>query len=367
MSQARILIMAGGTGGHVFPALAVARELRARGAEVSWLGTRRGLEAEVVPAAGFDIDFISIAGLRGKGIAGWMLAPWRLSKALFQALAVIRERKPTAVLGMGGFVTGPGGVAAKLLGRPLVIHEQNAIAGLTNRLLSHLADHVLEAFPSAFTGARVEQTGNPVRSDIMQLAAPEQRYADREGPIRLFVLGGSLGAMFFNETLPQALALLPEGMRPVVRHQCGKRHPEVTQKNYAEAGVEVELLPFIDDMAAMYAWADLVLCRAGALTVSELAVAGVPALLVPFPFAVDDHQTANGRYLSEAGAAQLLQQHELDAPRLAELLKVYCEEPQQGRARLLAMAKQASKLAKPEATQRVADICVAVGVKEKTE
>jgi len=367
MSQSRILIMAGGTGGHVFPALAVARELMARGAEVSWLGTRRGLEAEVVPAAGIEIDYISIAGLRGNGVVGWLAAPWRLSKALLQALGVMRKRKPTAVLGMGGFVTGPGGVAAKLLGRPLIIHEQNAIAGLTNRLLSHLADHVLEAFPSAFSGPRVEQTGNPVRSDIMQLSTPEQRFADREGQIRLFVLGGSLGAMFFNETLPQALAMLPEGIRPLVRHQCGKRNPEVTAQHYAKAGVEVELLPFIDDMAAMYEWADLVLCRAGALTVSELAAAGVPALLVPFPFAVDDHQTANGRYLSEAGAAQLLQQCELDAARLADLLKAYCEEPQQGRARLLEMAKQARNLAKPEATQRVANICLAAGMKEKTE
>jgi UDP-N-acetylglucosamine--N-acetylmuramyl-(pentapeptide) pyrophosphoryl-undecaprenol N-acetylglucosamine transferase len=367
MSRQHILIMAGGTGGHVFPALAVARELMARGAEVSWLGTRRGLEAEVVPAAGIAIDYISISGLRGKGLSGWLLAPWRLNVALLQALNVLRKRRPTAVLGMGGFVTGPGGVAAKLLGRQLIIHEQNAVAGLTNRLLSHIADSVLEAFPSAFSGAQVEQTGNPVRSDILGLPAPEARYASREGRIRLFVLGGSLGASFFNETLPRALAMLPEASRPEVRHQCGKRHPEATRRHYTEAGVEAELLPFIDDMAAMYEWADLVLCRAGALTVSELAAVGMPALLVPFPYAVDDHQTANGRYLAEAGAAQLLPQAELDAERLAEVLRGYCAEPEKGRAALLAMARQAHKLAKPEATQRVADICLAAGDKESME
>lgn len=365
MSQPRILIMAGGTGGHVFPALAVARELQSRGAEISWLGTRRGLEADVVPAAGIEIDYISIAGLRGKGMAGWLLAPWRLSKALIQAIAIMRKRRPAAVLGMGGFVTGPGGVAAKLLGCPLVIHEQNAVAGLTNRLLSRIADRVLEAFHGAFRISGVEQTGNPVRSDIMQLPSPEQRYGDRKGPIRLFVLGGSLGAMFFNETLPKALAILPESIRPEVRHQCGKRNPEVTQRNYENAGVEAELLPFIDDMAAMYGWADLVLCRSGALTVSELAIAGLPALLVPYPHAVDDHQSANGRYLSDAGAAELLPQNGLSAETLATVLKRYCESPEQGRSVLLDMAEKAKKLAKPEATLTVANICIAAGAEEK--
>ncbi|MCW8991789.1 MAG: undecaprenyldiphospho-muramoylpentapeptide beta-N-acetylglucosaminyltransferase, partial [Gammaproteobacteria bacterium] len=273
MSSGHILIMAGGTGGHVFPALAVAEGLRARGIAVSWLGTQRGLESELVPAAGFPIDYIRIAGLRGKGLAGWLLAPWRLSVALVQALGVIRRRQPGLVLGMGGFVTGPGGVAARLTGRPLVIHEQNAIAGLTNRWLARIANRVLEAFPDTFVGRHVQHTGNPVRSDIMQLATPQQRYAGRQGPLRLFVLGGSLGAMVFNQTLPAALARLPEAMRPQVRHQTGKRNLEVTRRHYAEAGVDAELLPFIDDMAAMYEWADLVLCRAGALTVSELAMA----------------------------------------------------------------------------------------------
>lgn len=365
MNGARILIMAGGTGGHVFPALAVARELKARGAEVSWLGTRRGLEAEVVPAAGLPIDYISIAGLRGKGLAGWLFAPWRLSVALVQALRIVGRVQPTAVLGMGGFVTGPGGVAAKLRGRPLIIHEQNAVAGLTNRLLSRIANQVLEAFPAVFTGKKVQHTGNPVRRDIMQMAMPAERYAQRQGRIRLFVLGGSLGAMVFNETLPRALAMLPEASRPEVRHQTGKRNLEHTQQQYAAAGVEAELLPFIDDMAAAYAWSDLVLCRAGALTVSELAVAGLPALLVPYPYAVDDHQSANGRYLAEAGAAELLPQASLSAESLAEVLRAYCEAPERGRQRLLEMAEKARQLAKPEATQRVVEICLAAGKEEK--
>lgn len=365
MSSARILIMAGGTGGHVFPALAVARELKARGAEVSWLGTRRGLEAEVVPAAGLPIDYISIAGLRGKGLAGWLLAPWRLAVALVQAMRILGKRRPTAVLGMGGFVTGPGGVAAKLSGRPLIIHEQNAVAGLTNRLLSRIADQVLEAFPAAFHGEKVQLTGNPVRSDIMQLAEPAERYPRRQGPIHLFVLGGSLGAMVFNETLPKALAMLPEAIRPEVRHQTGKRNLELTRQRYNEAGIEAELLPFIEDMAGAYAWADLVLCRSGALTVSELAVAGLPALLVPYPHAVDDHQSANGRFLADAGAAELLPQSTLSAESLAGVLQSYCEAPERGRKRLLEMALRARRLAKPDATQRVVEICIVAGTKEE--
>lgn len=294
-----------------------------------------------------------------------MLAPWRLSVALVQALAILRRRKPDIVLGMGGFVTGPGGVAARLTGRALIIHEQNAIAGLTNRLLSRIATRVLEAFPDTFVGRNVYYTGNPVRSDIMQLAVPDERYTQHQGPIRLFVLGGSLGAMVFNQTLPRALAELPDSMRPVVRHQTGKKNLEVTGKHYAEAGVEAELLPFIDDMAAMYEWADLVLCRAGALTVSELAVAGVPALLVPFPYAVDDHQSANAHYLADEGAARLVPQTTMSKQVLADLLREFCEEPQQGRETLQAMAKRARMLAKPEATAEVVELCLASVAEER--
>lgn len=360
MSGARILIMAAGTGGHVFPALAVAHYLTERGHEVSWLGTQRGMEAELVPANGFEIDTISIAGLRGNGLSGWLVAPLRISRAIIQTLGVVRRRQPDAVLGMGGFVTGPGGVAAKLSGRPLLIHEQNAIAGLTNRLLSRIANRVLEAFPNTFSGTNVSHTGNPVRSDIAALAAPAVRFAGREGRLRLLVVGGSLGALALNEMIPQALAAILEEQRPEVHHQCGKRHYDVTIAAYEKAGVKGEVMSFIDDMAAQYAWADLVICRAGALTVSELALAGVASILVPYPYAVDDHQTANGGFLVEQGAAQLVQQRELSAESLAEMLNGFCGDRVAGRKQLLAMAENARRLATPEATAEVAAACLAL-------
>lgn len=366
MSSKRIMIMAGGTGGHVFPALAVAHELKSRGVEVSWLGTRRGIESELIPAAGFPIDYITISGLRGKGLGGWLLAPLRLFVALVQALAVLRRRKPGAVLGMGGFVTGPGGIATKLTGRALLIHEQNAIAGLTNRLLSPLADQVLEGFPDTFSGRHVQYTGNPVRKDIMQIAAPGERYAKHDGPIRLFVFGGSLGAMVFNQIVPGALAQLPENIRPVVRHQTGKKKLETTRENYTAAGVEAETMAFVDDMAAMYEWADVVLCRAGALTVSELAMAGVPALLVPYPYAVDDHQSANARYLADNDAARLIPQTAMDEQSLSALLREFCEAPEEGREVLREMANHARAMAKPEATETVVEACLSLAKEEKT-
>ncbi len=360
MNGMRILIMAGGTGGHVFPALAVARELGARGVEVSWLGTRQGLEAELVPAAGFPIDYIAVSGLRGKGAVGWLLAPLRLLRALGQALRILRQRRPAAVLGMGGFVTGPGGVGARLLRLPLVIHEQNAVAGLTNRLLAPLASQVLEAFPGSVgtRGARV--TGNPVRAEIASLPVPEERAAGRAARLRVLVLGGSLGAAALNETVPAAIARLPEALRPQVRHQAGKRNIDQARTAYARAAVEAEVMPFLDDMAEAYGWADLVICRAGALTIGELAAAGLPALLVPFPFAVDDHQTRNAAFLSTAGAAELLPQQRLDAEQLAERLTGYAEDAARGRLRLLEMAGRARALARPEATASVADACLAV-------
>lgn len=360
MSRGRIIIMAGGTGGHVYPGLAVAEALRERGIEVSWLGTRRGLEAQLVPKAGFAIDYIAIAGLRGKGVAGWLSAPLRLTIALVQAIGVMWRRRPAAVLGMGGFVTGPGGVAAKLLGKALLIHEQNAVAGLTNRWLSRIADAVLEAFPGTFAPkAYVMHTGNPVRAAIAAVAEPAQRYAQRSGPLRLFVVGGSLGAQALNETVPQAVALLPQELRPLIRHQTGQKNFNTAQQAYARAGVQGELLAYVDDMAAMYEWADLVICRAGALTVSELAAAGVPALLVPYPHAVDDHQTVNGHYLTNAGAALLMQQNELDAQRLAGLINEFCSDAASGRQRLRAMAEAARALGRPAATAEVVAHCLA--------
>ena len=346
----RVMIMAGGTGGHVFPALAVAAELRERGAEVFWLGTRQGLEAKVVPAAGIGMEWVSVSGLRGKGWAAWLLAPWRLLWASLQVLAVMLRRRPVVVLGMGGFVTGPGGVMTWLLRKPLVIHEQNAIAGLTNRLLAPLALRVLEAFPGTFHGKHITHTGNPVRRAIAALPVPEERFNGRDGALRLLVLGGSLGARALNEVVPAALAQLPS--RPEVWHQAGSRNLEETLEHYRAAAVTARVEPFIDDMADAYGWADLVVCRAGALTVAELAAAGVGAILVPYPHAVDDHQTHNAAYLSDAGAALVVQQREFTRDRLCELLATLVD-----RSRLLAMAQAARDLAQPQAAATVAALC----------
>lgn len=353
MSVRPILIMAGGTGGHVFPGLAVAEFLRDAGEEVEWLGTARGLEARVVPAAGFPLHTLPVTGLRGKGAVHWLLAPWRLGIALWSALLLMMRLKPRAVLGLGGFASGPGGLMAAALSIPLVIHEQNAIAGLTNRWLSRVADRVLEAFPGTFPDkARARHTGNPVRAKIAGLLAPELRFLGREGPLRVLVLGGSLGALALNETVPAALARLPAEVRPLVRHQAGERTLEQARKAYAAAGVEAQLSAFIDDMPAAYAWADVVICRAGALTVSELAAAGLGAFLIPYPHATDDHQSANARFLTRAGAAVLIPQGEFDAKRLAAELSVM------DRTRALAMAEAARTLAMPDATAAVAHTCL---------
>lgn len=357
----RVLIMAGGTGGHVFPALAVADELRARGADVIWLGTRAGLEADIVPAAGIDMEWITIRGLRGKGWLGWLLAPLRILVAMAQTLAVMLRRRPMAVLGMGGFVTGPGGVVSWLLRKPLLIHEQNAVAGLTNRLLAPLANHVMAAFPGLLSQRRNGvTTGNPVRAAIASLAAPAERFAARSGALRLLVLGGSLGAEALNGAVPEALAALPAAARPQVWHQAGKRHAERTQARYREHAVDGRVEPFIADMAAAYGWADLVICRAGALTVAELAAAGVGSILVPYPHAVDDHQTRNAACLVDAGAALLLPQSTLTGATLAQLLGRFCGTPHNGdgRPRLLDMANAARRLARPDAAASVAALCL---------
>lgn len=352
----KILIMAGGTGGHVYPALAVAAELSARGAEIVWMGTRAGLEARVVPAAGYPIEWIGVSGLRGKGWSTWLAAPWRLLLALAQALAAVRRTAPQVVLGMGGFASGPGGLAAWLLRRPLVVHEQNAVAGLTNRLLARLARSVLEAFPGSFpANRRTRCVGNPVRADILALPAPAQRLADRTGRARLLVLGGSGGALTINTLVPAALARLDEAQRPEVRHQAG-RTLEAARAAYREQGVDADVTPYIDDMAAAYAWADLVVCRSGALTVAELAAAGLGALLIPYPYAVDDHQRVNGEYLTARGAAELIPQAELDAGRLAARLSELCGD----RGQLRRMAAAARGAAWPRATAEIADACLEV-------
>ena len=348
-----VLIMAGGTGGHVYPALAVARELLRAEVPVIWLGTRAGLEARVIPAAGIPIQWIRVSGLRGKGIARRLAAPFMLALALWQALIVMLRVRPGAVLGMGGFVTGPGGLMAWLLRRPLLIHEQNSIAGLTNRWLARLATQVMAGFPGALPKAI--HTGNPVRADIAALPPPEERLAGRSGRLHLLVLGGSLGAQALNDGVPAALAELDASARPEVLHQTGTRNLEATQAAYQAAGQEARLEPFIEDMAAAYAWADLVVCRAGALTVAELAAAGIGSVLVPYPHAVDDHQTGNARYLADADAAVILPQTELRATRLAELLRDFVA----GRDRLLAMARAARALARPNAAQQVTRLCLA--------
>lgn len=355
MSSKRFLIMAGGTGGHVFPALATARLLQSRGHSVHWLGSVGGMEARLIGETDISLSLISISGLRGKSRLTLLSAPFRLVRGLWQALAVLRTTRPDCVLGMGGFVTGPGGLAAWLTRKPLVVHEQNAVAGLTNRLLARFADTVLEAFPNSFGADTVTRcTGNPVRTDVAALAPPEERLAGRSGRMRLLVIGGSLGALAINQCLPDALAKLAADVRPEVRHQCGERHLQTTREAYEACAVEARIEPFISDMAQAYAWADLVVCRAGALTIAELCAAGLGAILVPFPHAVDDHQTHNAAYMVQAKAAVLMPQNKLTADVLADTLNGLVTD----RAKVLEMAQAARTLARPDATERVVNYCL---------
>ena len=379
-----ILIMAGGTGGHIMPGLAVADVLRAQGWRVTWLGAPNSMEAELVPRHGYDMTWVNFSGLRGKGLPRLLLLPFTLLRALGQSAAAMFRHRPDVVLGMGGYITFPGGLMAALLRRPLVIHEQNSIAGLSNRVLAHLAKRVLSGFPDVMPKAI--WCGNPVRSSIAALPEPQQRYSARSGKLNVLVVGGSLGAKALNEALPQALALLSKERPPLpvpaggipaasdskaagtgetgeganeslreslfnVVHQTGKQHFAAVQQLYRQAAVQADIQPFLDDMAACYANADVVICRAGALTIAELAAAGVASILIPFPFAVDDHQTHNARFLSERSAALLLPQSELSAEKLAQLLRELTRE------KLLAMAQQARSVAKPDAAQRVAQVC----------
>lgn len=351
----KIMIAAGGTGGHVFPGLAVAQVLRARGHEVVWMGTPDSFESRTVPKHGIEVRFVRVKGLRGKGALSWLGAPLRLLRALRDASAVLRAERPDVMLGMGGFAAGPGGLAAWLSRRPLVIHEQNSIAGLTNRLLARFAGRVLEAFPDTFgdTFERAETVGNPVRPGFAELADPAQRIGARGGAAQLLVIGGSLGAKALNEMVPAALALMPEAQRPRVRHQGG-RTVEAAQAAYAKHAVQGEVSTFIEDMPAAYAWADLVICRAGASTIAELAAAGCAALLVPFPYAVDDHQTRNGQYLVDAGAALMVPEHMLSPELLAEMLGGLLARREQ----LVAMGQAARKAAWPDAVNTIANVCL---------
>ncbi|MGH8184824.1 MAG: undecaprenyldiphospho-muramoylpentapeptide beta-N-acetylglucosaminyltransferase [Rhodanobacteraceae bacterium] len=355
--QAPVLIMAGGTGGHIFPGLAVAAALRARDVPVLWLGAEGGMENRIVPEHHIDLRTLRVRGLRGKGIAQRLAAPWMLARALIGAWRVLREIKPCSVLSLGGYVAGPGGIAAWLQRRPLLVHEQNRIAGFTNRVLARFARHVMSGFPDAFPAAlHAEWTGNPVRAEIAVLPPPSARFAGRAGAPRLLVLGGSLGARTLNTGLPSALALIPTERRPAVLHQCGNAHVEATRAAYARVDVAAKVEPFLADMAQAYAWADFVVCRAGALTLAELAAAGLGAILMPFPHAVDDHQTRNAEGFVAVGAAELLQDRDFDATRFAGMLERLLRDAD----KRLAMANAARTLAKPDAAEVIAQRCVEV-------
>lgn len=356
-----VLIMAGGTGGHVFPALAVANALRDRGIAVVWLGVPGSMESRLVPANGFPIEWLRVAGIRGKGLKTWVMAPLSIIRAVAQAVRVLRRVRPRSVLGAGGYVSGPGGIAAWLLRVPLLIHEQNAVPGLTNRWLARLATVVLEAFPGSFAlDVHARSIGNPVRADIAAVPPPAVRFAARANrgePSRLLVFGGSQGARRLNAVLPEALALMSAPNRPQVRHQTGERGLEETRNAYAKARVEAEVSPFIDDMSSAYAWADLAVCRAGAMTVAELQAAGLGAIFVPLAVATDDHQTKNADVMVRIGAARLIQERDLTPERLAECLV----ELLGNRASLLKMAEAARGVRVIDAAARLADLCIAPG------
>ncbi|MGJ8620420.1 MAG: undecaprenyldiphospho-muramoylpentapeptide beta-N-acetylglucosaminyltransferase [Methylophilaceae bacterium] len=353
LPKGTLMVMAGGTGGHVYPAIAVADYLYALGWKIVWLATEGGMESRLIENKPYHKAMITMRGVRGKGLVGWCLLPFKLLVAFKQSLSAMMKYQPNVVLGMGGFAAFPGGLMAKLLSKPLVIHEQNSVAGLTNKVLSHFANKVLAAFPAAF-GSKATLVGNPVRNDINQLDLPQSRYRARTGKLRLLVVGGSLGAAALNEVIPKAIANILEAERPEVVHQAGEKHIAILDTNYKNAGVAAETMAYIQDMASLYAWADVVICRAGALTVAELACVGVASVLVPFPYAVDDHQTTNAHYLSENGAAILIQQTELNVGRVNDLLSSLTRE------RCLEMAINARALAKPEATKDVANVCISL-------
>lgn len=350
MSRSKVaLIMAGGTGGHIFPGLAVADELRARGWQVHWLGAPGSMESRIVPPHGYPLELVTFGGVRGKGLLSLALLPLRLLRAFWQALGVVRRVQPDVVIGLGGYITFPGGMMAVLCGKPLVLHEQNAVAGLANKVLSGVADRVFTAFPGVF--AKGQWVGNPLRSAFLQQAEPAQRFAGRTGPLRLLVVGGSLGARALNEIVPQALAVLPADQRPVVTHQSGAAQIDALREHYARAGVEATLLPFIDDTATAFAQADVIVCRAGASTVTEIAAVGAAAMFVPFPSAVDDHQTRNARFLVDAGGGWLVQQSDLSAQNLAEMLL------KSERKTLVEIAEKAKKMQKIHAARELATAC----------
>jgi UDP-N-acetylglucosamine--N-acetylmuramyl-(pentapeptide) pyrophosphoryl-undecaprenol N-acetylglucosamine transferase len=359
MNQRPVLIMAGGTGGHVFPALSVAKVLRERGVPVVWLGVPGSMESRLVPANGFSIEWVRVKGIRGKGVAAWLMAPFRIVSAVVQAIAVLRRVRPRSVLGAGGYVSGPGGIAAWLLRVPLLIHEQNAIPGLTNRWLARIASQVLQGFPGSFDsklGARF--VGNPVRADIAAIPEPAERFEGRSGRARVLVFGGSQGAQRLNAMVPLALSQLDPKRRPQVRHQAGERGIDAARDAYRQARVEAEVTPFIEDMAAAYAWADVAVCRAGAMTIAELQAAGLGALLIPLPVATDDHQTKNAETMVHIGAGRVLQERDMTA----EILSACIAELTADRDRMRRMAMAARGARVTDAALQVASLCAAAGV-----
>ena len=353
MTQACALIMAGGTGGHIFPGLAVAEALRERGWRVHWLGVPGSMEERLVPPRGFAFESVQFSGLRGKGLTTLALAPLKLLRAFWQSWQVVRRVKPDVVVGLGGYITFPGGMMGVLAGKPLVLHEQNSVAGLANKVLAKVADRIFTAYPQALPGG--EWVGNPLRAEFLKQASPSERFARRSGPLNVLVLGGSLGAKGLNDVVLQALALLTAAQRPRVVHQAGQQHIDALRTAYVQAGVEAEVVPFIDDTAAAMAAADLIVCRAGASTVTEIAAVGAAAVFVPFPFAVDDHQTHNARFLVDAGAARLVQQRDLTPQGLAEIFE------KAERTMLLNQAVEAKKMQKTEAVAHMVAACEHLG------
>lgn len=375
-AEKKVLIMAGGTGGHIFPALSIARQLQASGVKVEWLGTRKGLEAQLIPETDIPIHYISVSGLRGKSRLSIVLSPFVILLAILQALMKLLSIKPSCVLGMGGFVTGPGGVAAWILRKPLLIHEQNAIAGLSNQLLSPMASVVMEGFAGAFKRKaelthnvivksickpeKVLHVGNPLREEILNCPSPQQRYAvaSEKEPIKILVIGGSLGAVAINKAIPEMLKDFPEAENLALWHQCGKNNIASCQAYYEELGFteneNLRIAAFIDDMAAAYCWADVVICRAGASTVSEISAIGIPALFVPFPYAVDDHQTENAMIMQKLGAAWIIQEQELKPLALGNILLQLIAD----RTLILKMAMLAQQAAKTGATEDAASTCM---------
>jgi UDP-N-acetylglucosamine--N-acetylmuramyl-(pentapeptide) pyrophosphoryl-undecaprenol N-acetylglucosamine transferase len=352
MTERTALVMAGGTGGHIFPGLAVAEALRSRGWRVHWLGAPDSMESQLVPPRGFPLETVSFGGVRGKGIKTLVLLPLKLLRAFWQSIQVVRRVRPNVVVGLGGYITFPGGMMSVLLGKPLVLHEQNSVAGMANKVLAGVADRVYSAFPEVLK--KGEWVGNPLREPFLRQPPPEERFAGRTGPLKLLVVGGSLGAQALNQIVPQALARIPAAQRPLVLHQSGARQIEELRANYAQAGVQAELTPFIEDTATAYAEADLVICRAGASTVTEIAAVGAAALFVPFPHAVDDHQTTNAKFLVDHGGGWLVQQGELTPDKLAPMLITLT------RPELLERAVAARKLAKTQATEQVVAACEAL-------